>query len=91
MNLNGTQIAWLILAGLFTLACIIGMVIFVTRRDFRITIGVPTPEQARVKYSEAEKAIEAETEARKHEVANASLQENVALARAIASRGKLRK
>lgn len=84
------MIVWVLVAGAFTLAIIATVLAYVTRRDFRIDLGAPTPEQARVRVDEAGKQPAADAEAKAQEVRNAPLDDKIARAKSIAARGKLR-
>lgn len=81
---------WILVAVAFTLAIVFGAVVYVTRRDFRIDLGAPTPEQARVRIEQAEVKPQQEAEAEAEEIRNATLEEKITRAKSIAARGKLR-
>ncbi len=79
-------VALVSLAVILILAAVFGVVAFVTRRDFEIDRGMPTPEQARVKFEEAKKPVEEKASADVTEVENASNADLVRRARELASR-----
>lgn len=84
--MNVTTIIWLIMSGLLTIAIVFGMVMFVTRRDFKIDLGGPTPEQARVKVAAATKPVADKADAEVKEVADADHAELARRAHQLASR-----
>ncbi len=76
----------------FAIVVIIGAffgLLYITRSKFRVD-GLPTLDSARVKIEVAENKVKAETDAAAKGVRNATLDENIARAKSVAARGKLR-